>query len=61
MEKCNHNWHYLHDVWEGRNENEAAICRFCPKCKKTQMSYVSKWKAIPKKYSDMKDLCLGST
>lgn len=50
MVRCKHYWSYEHSVWQGRNDNEIGVVRWCEHCGKKQMAFTSKWKAPPSSY-----------
>lgn len=53
--KCDHYWAYPHSVFQGRRTGEVAVCRYCHKCGKKQISYCGVWKKVPLNYDSIHD------
>lgn len=49
-----HNWFYPHMIWQGRNEKECAIGRYCS-CGATQAALVTRWQAVPRSLKDLRE------
>ena len=51
MNACKHSWMYPYNIIEGRKENEAAIVRYCSKCKTKQVAFASNWRKATGDYA----------
>ena len=50
MKTCNHNWCYVHTVYEGRGADHVGVVRYCEACKTVQMAFATRWGDVPDGY-----------
>ena len=51
-----HYWRYLQSTWQGRDDNEVAVARYC-KCGVKQMAFSGEWRPVSEGYADIIAAC----